>query len=234
MRRHDTYVGVIRSTVVVFAIGFAWSSFALADEATSPPAPSTTVQEEKATPAESDEVQERSVLPTTQPQREPPPPPNPRFEVILGGAGVLDKETLLVWQRQVAATLVSADNVARACEYYRAGRRWRLSDGAELGSLLDITTSSPALPIGHPFSLPNSALQVWIADRDQRLTSNSLGWQENLSGYMVSLKDGRRTESYLQTRGAQPNGTPMRVLAVNPGLMAGFWCVAGPEPRPLP
>jgi len=234
MRRQAAVVGLIRSTVVVFAIGFAWSSFALADEPTSPPAPPTTVQEEKATPDDSGEVQERSVLPTPQPQREPPPPPNPRFEVILGGFGVLDKETLLVWQRQVAATLVSADNVARVCQFYRAGRRWRLSDGAELGSLLDGTTSSPALPIGHPFSLPNSALQVWIADRDQRLTSNSAGWQETLSGYMVSLKDGSRTEHFLQTRGAQPNRTPMNVLAVNPGLMAAFWCVAGPEPRPLP
>jgi hypothetical protein len=61
MRRHDTYVGLIRSTVLVLAIGFAWSSFALAEEPTSPPAPSTTVQEEKATPAESSDVRERAV-----------------------------------------------------------------------------------------------------------------------------------------------------------------------------
>jgi len=29
MRRQDTYVGLIRSTVVVCAIGFGWSSFVL-------------------------------------------------------------------------------------------------------------------------------------------------------------------------------------------------------------
>jgi hypothetical protein len=40
MRRHDTYIGLIRSTVFVVAIGFVWSSFALAEEPTSPPAPS--------------------------------------------------------------------------------------------------------------------------------------------------------------------------------------------------
>ena len=40
MRRLDAYIGVIRSIVVVFAIGFAWSSFALAEEPASPPAPS--------------------------------------------------------------------------------------------------------------------------------------------------------------------------------------------------
>lgn len=61
MRRHDTYVGLVRSTVVVCAIGFAWSSFALAEKPANPPAPSTTVQEEKATPAESDQVQERAI-----------------------------------------------------------------------------------------------------------------------------------------------------------------------------
>lgn len=58
MRIHTAVVGLIRSIVVVFAIGFAWPSFALAEE---PPASSPTVQEEKAKPADSGEVQERAV-----------------------------------------------------------------------------------------------------------------------------------------------------------------------------
>jgi hypothetical protein len=49
MRRHDAYVRLIRSTVVVFAIGFAWSSFALAEE---PPPSLPPVQDEPTTPAE--------------------------------------------------------------------------------------------------------------------------------------------------------------------------------------
>jgi hypothetical protein len=88
MRRHDRCVGLIRSTVVVCAIGFAWSSFALADEPTSSPAPSDqSVQErtvppvvegEKA-PPEAGDVQERAVrrdqgLPGTQGLIIPPAP----------------------------------------------------------------------------------------------------------------------------------------------------------------
>lgn len=61
MRRHAAYIGVIRSTAVAVTIGFAWSSITLAAEPTSPPAPSPTVQEEKATPAESSDVQERAL-----------------------------------------------------------------------------------------------------------------------------------------------------------------------------
>jgi hypothetical protein len=61
MRRQDAYVGLIRSTVLVFAIGFAWSSPVLADEPTSPPAPSD------------QSVQERAVPPVV--EGEPGPPP---------------------------------------------------------------------------------------------------------------------------------------------------------------
>jgi hypothetical protein len=180
------------------------------------------------------QVQERAVLPTT-PQREPPPPPNPRFQVVLGGFGVLDKETLLVWQRQVMAASVTADNAAATCRHDRGASRlgWRLATGAELGSLLDLTRNSPALPIGHPFSLPSSALQVWTADRYQLLKSNSAGWEENTIGYIVSLKDGRESEYYLQTRGASPNGTPMKAAVNNPTLTAAVWCVRGPVLGPL-
>jgi hypothetical protein len=60
MRRRDVYVRLLRSTFVVFAFGFAGSSFALADEPADQPAPSSTGQEEKATPAEAGEVQTRA------------------------------------------------------------------------------------------------------------------------------------------------------------------------------
>lgn len=60
MGRHDAYVGVIRSTCFVFATALASSSFASADEPAWQPAPSPTVQEEKATPAEAGKVQTRA------------------------------------------------------------------------------------------------------------------------------------------------------------------------------
>jgi hypothetical protein len=58
MRRQDTYVGLVRSAVVVCAIGFAWSSFVVAAE---PPASSPTVQNEKGTANDADQVQKRAV-----------------------------------------------------------------------------------------------------------------------------------------------------------------------------
>ena len=60
MSRRDGRVRSLRSTCVVFAIGFAWSSFALADEPADQPAPSSTAQEEQAIPAEAGEVQSRA------------------------------------------------------------------------------------------------------------------------------------------------------------------------------
>lgn len=50
MNRHDTFVGLIHSTILVFAIGFGWSSSVLADEPTSPPAPSDESVQERAVP----------------------------------------------------------------------------------------------------------------------------------------------------------------------------------------
>jgi len=61
MKRHDAHVGLISRTVLVFAIEFGGASFVLAEELTSPPASSPTVQQEKGTPDESGQVQERTV-----------------------------------------------------------------------------------------------------------------------------------------------------------------------------
>jgi hypothetical protein len=60
MRRRDLCLGLLRSTCVVFAMGFTWSSFALADEPADQPVPSSTAQEEQATQAEAGEVQSRA------------------------------------------------------------------------------------------------------------------------------------------------------------------------------
>jgi hypothetical protein len=82
-----------------------------------------------------------------------------RFEVVLDGAGVLDKETGLVWLR-------SPDSVKRTwyealyyCRCLTAGGRrgWRLPTREELSSLEDMDVpTSPRLPAGHPFqNLPS-------------------------------------------------------------------------------
>ncbi len=61
MRRNDTYVGMLRASVIVGAMGLIGSPFVLADEPPAMPTPLTTAQEENATPADSGQVQERAV-----------------------------------------------------------------------------------------------------------------------------------------------------------------------------
>jgi hypothetical protein len=78
-----------------------------------------------------------------------------RFELVLDDAGVLDKETGLIWERSPSATVLKKWNEATIYCYHKAiGNRkgWRLPTVEELLSLVDQTQSSPALPNGHPFN----------------------------------------------------------------------------------
>ena len=78
-----------------------------------------------------------------------------RFKVVLGGAGVLDKETGLVWE-------MSPDTTSRtwskamydAYDKNVGGRKgWRPPTVEELASLVDISVpGSPKLPSGHLFT----------------------------------------------------------------------------------
>lgn len=76
-----------------------------------------------------------------------------RFECVLGDAAVLDHETGLVWQRTPSVGLGTWQGAQDACRTATTGNRrgWRLPAVAELATLLDPTTISPALPAGHPF-----------------------------------------------------------------------------------
>lgn len=77
----------------------------------------------------------------------------PRFELVMGGAAVLDHETGLVWEK-------SPDNrrriwivASQLCYQKELGGRkgWRLPTVEELSSLIDPAQIDPALPPGHPF-----------------------------------------------------------------------------------
>jgi hypothetical protein len=82
-----------------------------------------------------------------------------RFEVVLGGAAVFDRETHLVWDRSPSA--FSFVFGQRVCTSQVIGNRmgWRLPTVSELTSLVDFavtggTEEDPMvlLPIGHPFN----------------------------------------------------------------------------------
>lgn len=78
-----------------------------------------------------------------------------RFEVVLDGAAVLDKETGLVWEKSPDTTLRTwSTAVSYAYTKEVGGRKgWRLPTVEELASLVDTSVSGfPKLPSGHPFT----------------------------------------------------------------------------------
>ena len=78
-----------------------------------------------------------------------------RFELVMGGAGVLDKETCLVWEREPGNNHGGGGwvHAHESCHSMTIGGRqgWRLPTVEELLSLVDDTQVDPALPSGHPF-----------------------------------------------------------------------------------
>lgn len=78
-----------------------------------------------------------------------------RFELVLDGAGVLDKETGLVWEQSPRSETIGSWYAACShCYQKEIGERkgWRLPTVEELASLVDTTNINPALPTGHPFN----------------------------------------------------------------------------------
>jgi hypothetical protein len=82
-------------------------------------------------------------------------PGSERFEVVLDGAGVLDKETGLVWEQSPAnATYVWTSAIDHCITLESGGRKgWHLPTVEQLASLVDKSNSNPVLPTGHPFDM---------------------------------------------------------------------------------
>ena len=80
-----------------------------------------------------------------------------RFQCVLSGEAVLDRETGLVWQKVPSATARATLGAGlAACFLDQTGGvgGWRLPTGDELSSIGDPTVSTPVkLPEGHPFTL---------------------------------------------------------------------------------
>jgi len=76
-----------------------------------------------------------------------------RFQLVLDGAAVLDKETGLVWEKSPDTGELPGTDAIGHCYQREVGNRkgWRLPTVEELASLVDNDNSNPALPSGHPF-----------------------------------------------------------------------------------
>lgn len=82
-----------------------------------------------------------------------------RFELVLDGEAVLDKETGLVWEKSPDTTTRTwIEAIDYAYDKTVGGRDgWRLPTVEELKSLVDKSVSgSPKLPSGHPFTIVQS------------------------------------------------------------------------------
>jgi len=77
-----------------------------------------------------------------------------RFEVVMGGEAVLDKETGLVWEQSPASATWSWFDACDQCYKRETGNRkgWRPPTAEELASLVDTVNTNPALPSNHPFT----------------------------------------------------------------------------------
>ena len=89
-----------------------------------------------------------------------------RFQLVLGGQGVLDKETGIVWEQSPSTSLLVLYDAQFYCNNLTKGSRmgWRLPTIQELASLMDPTASSgPMLPSGHPFLNVKTDNVYWSA-----------------------------------------------------------------------
>ncbi|HYA27058.1 MAG TPA: DUF1566 domain-containing protein [Thermodesulfovibrionales bacterium] len=124
-----------------------------------------------------------------------------RFIVLsnMGGKAVLDKETGLVWEQMPTSIYLTNylwEVAQNHCNTLTTGGRlgWRLPTLQELGSLVDTSQTSPALPVGHPFSNVQSAT-YWTATSDATNSNNAwaLGF---VSGGMATLPKCCATYNY--------------------------------------
>lgn len=76
-----------------------------------------------------------------------------RFELVLDGAAVLDKETGLVWEKSPPNSLGMWGFAETQCRTLVLGGRmgWHLPTVEQLTSLVEVIGSGLQLPSGHPF-----------------------------------------------------------------------------------
>jgi hypothetical protein len=88
-----------------------------------------------------------------------------RFELVMGGAAVLDKETCLVWEQSPdPGTKTWIEAVDGSHNIILGGRGgWRLPTVEEFMTLVD-RSNDPTLPVGHLFSSTVQSDEYWTAE----------------------------------------------------------------------
>ena len=120
-----------------------------------------------------------------------------RFDCVLGGEAVLDKQTGLVWARNIEyeQKAVSWDDAVKFCQELKIGGKtgWRLPTRDEFISVLDTSKSVPAFPEGHPFEV-SGVENPGGAGARRYWTSTEYG-SDKQSAWLVSIRVGRVEDS---------------------------------------
>jgi hypothetical protein len=142
-----------------------------------------------------------------------------RFKVLtaFNSEAVLDKETGLVWQRDAGAASVGGcinpfhwAGAVNCCSSATIGGRggWRLPTMTELFSLVDVTQSNPALPLGHPFTNVQNTYYWTSSEQASNAATPDLTYTR-----ATNLADGTRASGVGKTN------------------LLNYWCVRGPGPQ---
>lgn len=116
-----------------------------------------------------------------------------RFELVLDGAGVLDKETGLVWEQSPSTSTMPWESSFYHCnQVVEKGDRkgWHVPTVEQLASLVDPSQANPALPNDHPFSNVMWPTFYWTASAHAYVTNDA--WSVGFSTGEVAhnLKTG--------------------------------------------
>lgn len=134
----------------------------------------------------------------------------PRFEIVMDGAAVLDKETGIVWQRSPGGGTVSWYGAQWGCWGSIAGARrgWRLPTIQELESVMDYSNPSwencwGYLPCGHPFlNLQQDGVGYWssttwffdsnkaLAFYSSAIGAGTISWDKTAENHIWCVRSG--------------------------------------------
>lgn len=127
-----------------------------------------------------------------------------RFQLVMGGAAVLDKETGLVWEQSPLHFFRDWNTGQRDCINLTVGGRkgWRLPTIQELASMVDpaILSPGPTLPPGHPFS---SVQAYWYWSQTTVDNAPGHAWQVRFTNGEASILDKPGTNHVWCVRGGQ-------------------------------
>lgn len=137
-----------------------------------------------------------------------------RFDCVMDGAAVLDKETGLVWQRDASSSLYQWNTAVLSCLVDNDGSRrgWRVPLAHELESLVDPNNlgGNPDLPPGHPFlnmgpifywsanSVPGAPASAWGVNFGvvSFLSSNLMSAQKTSFNAVLCVRGGTNAVQY--------------------------------------